>query len=76
MLYDGYWICFLLSLHQASVYGRSQAALQNVQHDAEVAAPRNLQLWLPDVPEHGGWTLLQWPQPVPHLSLGHRQLWL
>ena len=61
---------FLLFLIKIGSMGR----LQSLQHDDEMAATRDLELWVPHVPEHHRGADLQRPESVPRLPLGHHQL--
>ena len=54
--------------------GIAAAALSLIEHDAEVAAPRDIQLRVPHVPEHDCRPHLQRPQSILDLSLDPDQL--
>lgn len=53
---DGTRVCInlvrLTIIFQTRVHDVSQTADEKLQHDAEMAAPGDIELWVPDVPQH------------------------
>lgn len=45
-------VCLCVCLYQTDILGHTSTAVQVVQHDSALAEERDLQLWVPHVPQH------------------------